>query len=710
MSEKRWLGERRPARPNDGPHQEPTPPHVVARTVLVVLGILAAILIVPALVWRLTPPTAPTKARYWLVPRWWVYAVIVGVLAVVALLVWEGYKIAAALPAAIDAGFFSRDVSEWVPAMLLTVLPYWLLNLAAGVLAVPAGWAWKRRRLARAVARRQVDDVSMQEEIERARIRAADLSAASRIGVVLNMEERRPERTKADAITGPHKLRHGYAVGNIARPTIRTFRDRFRDQSKVRTWTDRSNRWLVVPTKAGDIRLIVIAESGQGKTVLLFQMMLAMLRQGMRVVFIDGKGNPKDAAELRAAAAATGSTVAAPPTWNLFQGNAKEITDRITRLFPSGEGDGSFYRKRARTVMQKIQKDGTVRSLDDLRQRVMHPAEYVSDRIDLDYLRSEGGPTKNAPPLGVAALYDIETQYEDMRDLIDTDGWSFDDLPADLTTVTVNTSDDSQKRLADLLLLAYRQHMVKRAESGDMSPLVVVVDEFAQLAGDDTDPATLMASLQETGRSLGVGSILASQSVVGVSDDENSQERLMQSGAGIVVGRTPAPDAAVQYAGTAMRMEASGAASGDQLNSGRAQHTYLLHPQVVREAVDGAFWMIRNGAIAAFRALPPEAAPQNATTATADAPTPPRVGAQVPSPVTPTSPAEPSDELEGAGGSEPAQEPADAAPAALWVRSAPNVPATPPTSEADGQRPTPKRPQMFAPKTTPPKFTEDGAD
>jgi hypothetical protein len=285
-----------------------------------------------------------------------------------------------------------------------------------------------------------------------------------------------------------------------------------------------------------------------------------------------------------------------------------------------------------------------------------------------------------------------------MRDLIDTDGWSFDDLPADLTTVTVNTSDDSQKRLADLLLLAYRQHMVKRAESGDMSPLVVVVDEFAQLAGDDTDPATLMASLQETGRSLGVGSILASQSVAGVSDDENSQERLMQSGAGIVVGRTPAPDAAVQYAGTAMRMEASGAASGDQLNSGRAQHTYLLHPQVVREAVDGAFWMIRNGAIAAFRALPPEAAPQNATTATADAPTPPRVAAQVSSPVTPTSPVTP-----GPG-------PADTAPAALWVRSAPNVPATPPTSEADGQRATPKRPQMFAPKTTPPKFTEDGAD
>ena len=42
----------------------------------------------------------------------------------------------------------------------------------------------------------------------------------------------------------------------------------------------------------------------------------------------------------------------------------------------------------------------------------------------------------------------------------------------------------------------------------------------------------------------------------------------------------------------------------DDQGTARAQHTFGIPPQDVREAADGAFWMVQAGAIAAFRALP----------------------------------------------------------------------------------------------------------
>jgi hypothetical protein len=58
-----------------------------------------------------------------------------------------------------------------------------------------------------------------------------------------------------------------------------------------------------------------------------------------------------------------------------------------------------------------------------------------------------------------------------------------------------------------------------------------------------------------------------------------------------------------------MRMEASASAFGEELGSGRAQHAFVIPPQDVREAADGAFWLVQSGAIASFRALPQRQAP-----------------------------------------------------------------------------------------------------
>lgn len=594
------------ARSKGQDQQQPIEWATVLPRLRTLLFVLIGFGVVPMLVNALTPAIVPTKVRYWVVPRWWV-GIVAGTLAVAAgVAVWEVLHAPAWFSARLDGG---DGVTDW----LAKSLPFWVVNVAAGVLLIPAGWAWKRRRVARAVSRRQIDDVYMQEQIEKARTQAADLAAATRIGVRIDVESHEVVGVGGDAVRGPHKLPNGrQAVGAIVRPTVRTFQDRAQDRQRVRQWQERGSRWLTVPQKAGQVRLVVIAESGQGKTVLLFEIMLALLEQGFRVVFLDGKGNPADAAALRAAAEGAGKTAAAPATWNLFNGTSAEVTDRVTRLFPQTEGDGAFYRKRARTVMQKLQKESPAESLADLRERAYHPEQFVKDRYDLNMLRDTSGPVKNAPPMSVAALQDIETNYEDLRGLISEDGWSFDELPADLTTVTITPSDQAQKTLADLLLLGFRQNITKRAATGDDSPVVVVIDEFAQLVSVDTDPAEFVASIQETGRSLGVGIIAATQSVAGTSNDAMMQKRLMSAGAGILIGRTNDPEDAVKYAGTVMRMEASGAATGDQLGSGRAQHTYALHPQTVRLAADGMFWLVQNGSIVPFRALPPAAAPTNA--------------------------------------------------------------------------------------------------
>ncbi len=105
------------------------------------------------------------------------------------------------------------------------------------------------------------------------------------------------------------------------------------------------------------------------------------------------------------------------------------------------------------------------------------------------------------------------------------------------------------------------------------------------------------------------------------------RQRALSSGAGLIVGRSKDPEAVVQLAGTVMRMEASGEAHSGELRSGRAQHTYVIPPQVVREAWDGRFWLIHRGAIAPFRVLPPapagnQVAAEDQAQRPADAPAP----------------------------------------------------------------------------------------
>lgn len=103
-------------------------------------------------------------------------------------------------------------------------------------------------------------------------------------------------------------------------------------------------------------------------------------------------------------------------------------------------------------------------------------------------------------------------------------------------------------------------------------------DEFAQLVTADSDPGDIAASMFETARSAGIGLWLAAQSVAGLSQDEAQRRRALSSGAALLFGRSKDPEDVVAFAGTVMRLEASGAATGEELRSARAQHTYVIPP------------------------------------------------------------------------------------------------------------------------------------
>jgi hypothetical protein len=272
------------------------------------------------------------------------------------------------------------------------------------------------------------------------------------------------------------------------------------------------------------------------------------------------------------------------------------------RLMPAPDGANQHYLDEIRGVLQAIQDSGPLTGLEDLRQRLSNPNAHVRDRYDLALVNQP--VDRNGTTSGTRVLQSLMVALRPLEEWLSEDGWSYADPPAQLTVVPISTSDDAQARVGDLLLFDLRNFLAARMKAGDRTPVVVIVDEFAQLVTGNQDPGDTAGALFETARSAGVGLLLAAQSAAGISNDENRRRRALTSGAALIFGRTKDPEELIHYAGTVMRMEASGRATGEALGSGRAQHTSVIHPQDVREAADGAFWLVQAGAIAPFRALP----------------------------------------------------------------------------------------------------------
>lgn len=616
-----------------GPGQEGASPDpwgdmlldVLKAVAILALAVVVLPLVVPALALQVANLYGPTKARYWLVPRWWVPVAVLGVVAVVGVLAWEVVQLVAWSTSGAAAEHFTGGFGAWWPTTWRAALPWLVLNVALGVLLIPAALSWSRRQVARRVYLRLIDDVVRQEQIERARVTAEDWTAAKRAGV--RMDPRRgtfKPRRRAPRLTGPRDVRLGagklpgqgqatWALGLLTRPTVRTWRELHADRRTVPDWTDAAGRWFVLPAVASAVRALLIAESGTGKTVLLMLVIRAAAAMGWPVVMIDAKGDPADARELARVLGASGQSVAVGPRWNLFSGTAEQITEKLMRLLPPGEGAARHYSDEARGILGMIQAHEPLRSIDDLAARLANPAGHV--RGEADQARVQAiVETKTNLTAGGRVGQSLMVALRPLEKYIDETGWTYAKPGADVVVMPLTPVDSAQARLGDLLLMDLRQYMADRLSRGDKRPALLIVDEFPQLVTADTDPGDVAAALFETARSAGLGLILAGQSVAGLSGDEAMRQRALSSGAGLIVGRSKDPEAVVQLAGTVMRMEASGEAHSGELRSGRAQHTYVIPPQVVREAWDGRFWLIHRGAIAPFRVLPPAPAKETVKT------------------------------------------------------------------------------------------------
>lgn len=571
-------------------------------TAFVAVGalLIALPLVIPTLAAAFAGETVATRTRFWVTYRWhWLIntiavTIVAAVLAVEILLLVEW-----AQPKAVAGA----DLPSMLADLANVSIPWLVLNVLAGVLLLPVAWSVHRRRIAERVRARRISDVIRQTRIESARKRAADTTAARRIGVRLHPTTGRIDTTRRSMLTAPHGAPDGRnAFAFVSRTTITTVADRFRDHRQVRDWITPDGALVVLPDTAAAVRAMVIAESGSGKTVLIDSVVLCALDYGWPVFVIDAKGDPADAAHLAELADRIGATAQVGGLWDLFNGSADQVTAKLMRLMPPPDGANQHYLDEIRGVLQAVQHEAVIRSVDELKERLTRPAQFVRDQFDLQMVNAS--VDRNGTTAGARALQSLLVALRPLERFIAETGWSYTRPAADLTVVPLSPVDEAQARIGDLLLLDLRGYLAARLADGDKTPVLVVVDEFPQLVTALSDPGDTAGALFETARSAGVGLILATQSPAGLSNDEIRRRRALTSGAALIFGRTKDPEEIVKYAGTVMQMESAGAASGDELRSARAQHTFVIPPQDVREAADGAFWLIQGGAIAPFRALP----------------------------------------------------------------------------------------------------------
>ena len=577
----------------------------VARMVGALFGVLVVLialpLVVPLTARRIAGDSVATKTRFWIVWRWQWLINTLGILIVAALLGVEVLLAVGWVQSGDARAFLAAE--DWGAQLVPTLVPWGIANLLSGTLLLPVFWSLQRRRVAGLVRNRRIADVVTQERIESARKRAADHTAALRIGVTVDAGTGQVSGSRDDHLAVPHPVADGkQAFGIASRTPVRMLADRFRDARRVRDWVDDAGTHVVLPDTASSCRALVIAESGSGKTVLLNGLVLCALEYGWPVFAIDAKGDPADADQLADAVRSQGHTATVGEAWDLFAGTAEQVTSKLMRLMPVPDGANQYYLDEIRGVLQAVQPDSPIRGIDDLRERLTRPGDHVRDQFDLSMVNQS--VDRSGTTAGRRALQTLLIALRPLEQWIADDGWSFNRPHADVTIVPLSTADDTQARLGDLLLLDIRHFLATRMRRRDKTPVLVIVDEFAQLVTGAQDPGDTAGSLFETARSAGVGLVLSAQSPAGLSNDDTRRRRALTSGAALIFGRSKDPEDVVGYAGTIMRMESNAHAAGDELGSGRAQHSYVIPPQDVREAADGAFWIIQSGAIAPFRALP----------------------------------------------------------------------------------------------------------
>jgi hypothetical protein len=340
----------------------------------------------------------------------------------------------------------------------------------------------------------------------------------------------------------------------------------------------------------------MIGGSGSGKTVAQHRMVIAALMRGWRVLWLDGKGDPRDASRLLRQAAACGRNtrwldLTAPggrDAYDLWRGDRHAVARKAAVLMPRSGIGGTEHFAAWETYALTALAEPPWRSSTELLERLRTPALHVgpgdSGRQALATLTARHNGSRNIDSITAqvtAALAPLARYIDGQHG----QGWSLDDdCGWDLAVASIDAGTAAgAERVAAALLLDLDAYRVARRPAA-ARPLLIVADELGAVLSD-LRVAELVPRLMEQVRSQGIGLVVAAQSVETLGE---CAPRLLGAGVDLWAGRMDAPEEVAMLIGTSKVTEQ--AHQGDEhgaLLSGRTaareQDALMVHPQVLRE-------------------------------------------------------------------------------------------------------------------------------
>lgn len=443
--------------------------------------------------------------------------------------------------------------------------------------------------------------------------RLVDLSQAAGVDVI----SRPPQVFRLEV--GPEHL--GVAAKHDTRRSHERAWTRRESRAAKSSWTAgaRPPHRLVLPNDPP--RVVMLGGSGSGKTVAQHRMVMAGLERGWRVLWLDGKGDPRDAQRLLHVASADNratrwlnlSAADGNDSYNMWRGDGSAVARKAAALMPRSGVSGTEHFAAWELYALSALADPPWRSSLELRERMRTPASYVgfgdAGRSALATLTAKQHGTRIIDTVAaqVAAALTPLARYVDGQH---GQPWSLDDDTGwDLAVASIDPGAVAgAERVAAAILMDLDAYRVARRTRA-ARPLLVIADEIGAMVGDPR-VSEIVPRLMEQVRSQRIGLIVAAQSV-GTLGEYGS--RLLSAGVDLWVGRVDAPDEVAMLIGTSKVTEQ--AHQGDEhgaLLSGRTaareQDALMVHPQILRELPPWT-WLVKEPRTEPRWAIVPPLAP-----------------------------------------------------------------------------------------------------
>lgn len=360
-----------------------------------------------------------------------------------------------------------------------------------------------------------------------------------------------------------------------------------------------SKDMLVLPDDPANVRAVVLGESGSGKTVLLRRILLTAAMRSWRTIFLDAKGDLRDAEKIsqRSGAPVVRRYRLEPvplPTLAHEPDAGAGLADLLMSVRPLTGTDADFYRTEIERFVRAVLTSETAgreplpRTLPDIRERLESVESWSPDQAE-DFRDAR---------VRARVLQGWDASWKRLDGYLDPAGWAWHDRQS--IVHPIQPSDPRQRALARVIIDQAFTFLRWRQETDDRSPVLLVIDELAQISDTGDRLADLAARLLELARSTGVGVVFAAQSSYTLANDEDEARRILTAGGVVFAGRQRAGRLVEEIAGEVPRPEMTVDAQGRPLR-GRTNDEARLPARDLAGASVGEFWAIGNGSVQSVR-------------------------------------------------------------------------------------------------------------